>query len=205
MMLPLISLALLWLVAVVTPGPNFFAVAQTAARHSWRRGVATASGVASGTVVWALAGGLGIRSLFAIAPFLYMALKVAGGCYLIYLGSRLLWRSRLAVEGQGSVVAARPTVLSAYRLGLLSNLTNPKTALFVASIFAAVIPSAPSPGLLIGAAATMADISFSWYALVALLLGGAGAAAVYARCRRWLDAFAGACYLFFGLRLVMVR
>lgn len=184
----MISLALLWLVAVVTPGPNFFAVAQTAAWHSWRRGVVTASGVASGTVVWALAGGLGVRSLFVVAPFLYMALKVAGGCYLIYLGARLLWRSRSAVEGQGSVVAARPTVLSAYRLGLLSNLTNPKTALFVASIFAAVIPSAPSPGLLIGAAVTMA-----------------GAAAVYARCRRWLDAFAGACYLFFGLRLVMVR
>ena len=83
---PLLSLALLWTVAVITPGPNFFTTAQLAASCSRRHGLFAALGVASGTVLWGLAGGLGIKSLFTAAPALYLAFKIAGGCYLIYLG-----------------------------------------------------------------------------------------------------------------------
>src|SRR5471030_3095432 len=62
---PLLSLALLWTVAVVTPGPNFFNTAQLAASCSRKHGVVAALGVATGTVLWGLAGGLGIKSLFS--------------------------------------------------------------------------------------------------------------------------------------------
>ena len=83
---PLLSLALLWSVAVITPGPNFFTTAQLAAGCSRRHGLFAALGVASGTLLWGLAGGLGIKSLFSAAPALFVLFKVAGGCYLIYLG-----------------------------------------------------------------------------------------------------------------------
>jgi threonine/homoserine/homoserine lactone efflux protein len=73
---PLLSLALLWTVAVVTPGPNFFTTAQLAASCSRRHGVFAALGVATGNVLWGLAGGLGIKSLFTAAPTLYLALPV---------------------------------------------------------------------------------------------------------------------------------
>lgn len=90
---PLLSLALLWTVAVVTPGPNFFNIAQLAVSRSRRHGVVAALGVASGTVLWGLAGGLGIQTLFSAAPTLYLSFKIAGGCYLIWLGLKLQTQS----------------------------------------------------------------------------------------------------------------
>ena len=104
---PLLSLALLWTVAVVTPGPNFFNIAQLAASQSKRHGVVAALGVATGTVLWGLAGGLGIKSLFSAAPTLYLSFKIAGGCYLIYLGLKQFRRKPPVVAGKsGSIDGA---------------------------------------------------------------------------------------------------
>ena len=111
---PLLSLALLWSVAVITPGPNFFTTAQLAAGCSRRHGLFAALGVASGTLLWGLAGGLGIKSLFSAAPALFVLFKVAGGCYLIYLGLKQFKR-KPALETpttDGASHAARSLFLS---------------------------------------------------------------------------------------------
>ena len=160
---PLLSLALLWTVAVITPGPNFFNIAQLAASQSKRHGVVAALGVATGTVLWGLAGGLGIKSLFSAAPTLYLAFKVAGGCYLIYLGLKQFKRKpAVAQSDSDSMVGAGRTLTSAYGQGFLGNMTNPKSALFVATIFATAMPATVPPSLLALAVLTMATLSFSW-------------------------------------------
>ncbi|MGC6372538.1 LysE family transporter [Pseudomonas sp. K2I15] len=202
---PLASLALLWTVAVVTPGPNFFNTAQLAASCSRRHGVVAASGVATGTVMWGLAGGLGIKSLFTAAPMLYLAFKIIGGCYLIYLGLKLFRRSAPAMAQNLLPDEPKRSLFSAWRLGLLGNLSNPKAALFVATIFASTMPPSPSPMLLTLAVITMATLSFSWYSCVALVFSSERMAAVYSRSRKWLDRFAGGCYVLFGATLVANR
>src|SRR5471030_1446244 len=110
---PLLSLALLWTVAVVTPGPNFFNTAQLAASCSRKHGVVAALGVATGTVLWGLAGGLGIKSLFSAAPTLYLTFKIAGGCYLIYLGLKQFKRKPAALSGD-----RKSTRLNSSHLGI---------------------------------------------------------------------------------------
>ncbi|TWC44266.1 threonine/homoserine/homoserine lactone efflux protein [Pseudomonas sp. SJZ080] len=203
---PLLSLALLWTVAVVTPGPNFFNIAQLAASHSKRHGVVAALGVATGTVLWGLAGGLGIKSLFSAAPTLYLSFKIAGGCYLIYLGLKQFRRKPPVVAGKsGSIDGAGRTLLSVYGQGFLGNMTNPKSALFVATIFATAMPASVPPMLLALAVLTMATLSFSWYSGVALLFSSRRMAGAYDRSRKWLDRFAGSCYLLFGAHLVANR
>lgn len=203
---PLLSLALLWTVAVVTPGPNFFNIAQLAASHSKRHGVVAALGVATGTVLWGLAGGLGIKSLFSAAPTLYLSFKIAGGCYLIYLGLKQFKRKTPLVAGDSnSVDGAGCTLLSVYGQGFLGNMTNPKSALFVATIFATAMPATVPPMLLALAVLTMATLSFSWYCSVALLFASRRMAGAYNRSRQWLDRFAGSCYLLFGAHLVANR
>ena len=202
---PLVSLGLLWIVAVVTPGPNFFNIAQLAANGSRRHGVAASAGVASGTILWGLAGGLGIKSLFTAAPMLYVAFKVVGGCYLIYLGLKLFKRSKPAAGQSLLPHEPRRSMFSAWRLGLLGNLSNPKSALFVATIFASTMPPSPSPMLLTLAVVVMATLSFSWYTAVALVFSSERMASVYSRSRKWLDRFAGGCYLLFGAHLVANR
>lgn len=203
---PLMSLALLWTVAVVTPGPNFFNVAQLAASRSKRHGVVASLGVATGTVLWGLAGGMGIKSLFSAAPTLYLSFKIAGGCYLIYLGLKQFKRKPPIVTGDGSSIDIAPrTLLSAYGQGFLGNMTNPKAALFVATIFATAMPATVPPMLLALAVLTMATLSFSWYCSVALIFSSRRMAGAYGRSRKWLDRLAGSCYLLFGVHLVANR
>ncbi|QLG91305.1 LysE family transporter [Pseudomonas yamanorum] len=202
---PLLSLALLWTVAVVTPGPNFFNIAQLAASGSRRHGVVASVGVATGTVMWGVAGGLGIKSLFTAAPMLYLAFKIIGGCYLIYLGLKLFKRSTPAMNQNLLPDEPRRSLFSAWRLGLLGNLSNPKAALFVATIFASTMPASPSPMLLTLAVITMATLSFSWYSCVALVFSSERMANLYSRSRKWLDRFAGSCYMLFGAHLVTTR
>ena len=203
---PLLSLALLWTVAVVTPGPNFFNIAQLAASQSKRHGVVAALGVATGTVLWGLAGGLGIKSLFSAAPTLYLSFKIAGGCYLIYLGLKQFRRKPPVVAGKsGSIDGAGRTLLSVYGQGFLGNMANPKSALFVATIFATAMPASVPPMLLALAVLTMATLSFSWYSGVALLFSSRRMAGAYDRSRKWLDRFAGSCYVLFGAHLVANR
>lgn len=203
---PLLSLALLWTVAVVTPGPNFFNVAQLAASQSKRHGVVASLGVATGTVLWGVAGGLGIKSLFSAAPMLYLSFKIAGGCYLIYLGLKQFKRKPpMAVSDTGLRDGASRTLLSVYGQGFLGNMTNPKAALFVATIFATAMPATVPATLLALAVLTMATLSFSWYCSVALLFSSRRMAKGYERSRKWLDRFAGSCYLLFGAHLVANR
>ncbi|WP_395609261.1 LysE family translocator [Pseudomonas sp. B22129] len=202
---PLVSLGLLWIVAVVTPGPNFFNIAQLAANGSRRHGVAASAGVATGTVLWGLAGGLGIKSLFTAAPMLYLAFKIIGGCYLIYLGLKLFKRSAPAAGQSLLPEEPRRSLFSAWRLGLLGNVSNPKSALFVATIFASTMPPSPSPMLLTLAVIVMSTLSFSWYSAVALVFSSQRMASAYSRSRKWLDRFAGGCYVLFGAHLVANR
>ncbi len=200
---PLLSVALLWAVAVVTPGPNFFTTARIAAVQSRRHGFIAALGVACGTVVWGLAGGLGVKTLFSAAPALYLGFKLAGGAYLIHLGLKLLKRKAPADGGESlAEVARQRSALSVFRLGLLGNLTNPKTALFVATLFATAMPASPSALLLGMAIALMVTLSFSWYCCVVLVFASERMVGVYRRFRRALDRFAGCCYLLFGARMV---
>jgi threonine/homoserine/homoserine lactone efflux protein len=88
---------------------------------------------------------------------------------------------------------------------LLGNMTNPKSALFVATIFATSMPASPPPLLLGLAVLTMAGLSLSWYCSVALFFASSRVADAYARARRWLDRFAGGCYLLFGGHLLAQR
>ncbi|CRL99497.1 MULTISPECIES: LysE family translocator [Pseudomonas] len=202
---PLVSLALLWTVAVITPGPNFFNAAQLAASCSRRHGVVVSAGVATGTVIWGLAGGLGIKSLFTAAPMLYVAFKLIGGCYLIYLALKLFKRSAPTMGQNLLPDEPRRSLFSAWRLGLLGNLSNPKAALFVTTIFASTMPPSPSAVLLTLAVVIMATLSFSWYACVALVFSSERMADLYTRSRKWLDRLAGSCYLLFGIHLVANR
>jgi threonine/homoserine/homoserine lactone efflux protein len=199
----LLSVAAIWAVAAITPGPNFFLVVRTALEGSARAAVAVIAGVILGTFCWGLAGWLGISALFAAAPFAYLFLKIAGGAYLLWLGAKLLWRTYRNGALPGEPVL-RPAISpkQAFWSGLATNLANPKSALFVASLFAATLPADHSwmHGAL--AVATMVLVSSLWYTLVLTILRNPAVAGAYARGRRVIDAMAGVIFMGFGMKLL---
>ena len=194
----LVLVAALWLMAVVAPGPNLIATL-AAARTSRRAALLTVLGIGVGTACWGLAGSLGLQALFTAAPWLFLALKLVGGAYLIITGLRLL-----RTAARNPTASTPPTHPGKPALtGLATSLSNPKSALLVTSLFAATLP--PGAPLRFGLAATaiMVTISLAWYGLVACLATGPAVAQLLGTTRRWIDAAAGLAFATFGLRLIL--
>ena len=198
----LLSVAALWALAVVSPGPNFLMTARLAIARSRAAGVQGVAGIATGTICWAAAGCFGVRALFIAAPWLYVALKFAGATYLVVVGAQLLWNSwRRPGELSLSVEGGRK--ISPFQLGLLTTLSNPRSAMSVASIFATSMPAHPSLTLSLAVMATMTTISVAWYTCVACLFAAPYLADRYRRFRRAIDRAAGAGLVVFGAKLAV--
>ncbi len=201
--LALLTLAGAFLIAAMSPGPNFVVV--TAHALAARRcGLWTACGLMCGSTTWAAATVLGLNLLLAQAPWLYDSVRIAGAAYLIYLGLKMLWGLRRngtpPVEKVPEVSAA-----TAWRRGYLTSLTNPKSAAFFASLFLATLPPQPAPWLLAAAVAVVCVLSAFWHFALALAFSHARVRALHARARRVIDAVVGATLVLLGARLLASR
>lgn len=201
----LLAVAALHVVVLVIPGPDVLLVSRTALARSRRAAMLAGLGVVLGISVWAALALLGIGLLFQAFPLVHGAVRVAGGAYLMWMGWRL-WRSSLnpdvpAHEGIG----APDGDLSALRAGFLTNIANPKAAVFFGSVFSGVLgPHADGPlkgaafGLIVG-------LSVAWFTLVALGMSTARMQRVYQGARRGVDRVAGSFMLGFGGLLLASR
>lgn len=153
----------------MTPGPAFSVIVDQALRSGRIAGVAAVLGNTSGLVVWATASGLGLTALIRASEAAFIALKVAGAIYLCWLGIKALRHSRTAQVEQPTSVAGRKVRLAAFRVGLVTNLANPKTAV----LYLALLPQfLPRHGNVAADTALLASvhiaISATWYVLVVL-------------------------------------
>lgn len=139
MLTTLFAIWLLHLAALVTPGANALLVSQLAASDRTRSALFAALGVTAGAAMWSSAAVLGVNAVFEAFPRFRIALQVAGAIYLLYLATRL-WRSPATPDTDQS---RSMSASAAFRLGLLTNATNPKSALFFGSIFSASLPAQP--------------------------------------------------------------
>jgi threonine/homoserine/homoserine lactone efflux protein len=208
-MSPVASLLLILgslLVGAMSPGPSFLVVSRTAIAGSRREGLAAALGMGAGGTVLALLAAAGLQAVLRRIPALHLAATVAGGAYLLWLAVRLWRRAGVPLaagrEGPGDGLARRGSARRAFLLGLGTQLSNPKTALVYAGIFAALLPAA-APGWMVSVLPVLVfAVEAGWYALVALALSAPGPRAAYARRKAALDRAAAAVLGALGVRLI---
>jgi threonine efflux protein len=157
--------------AIVSPGPNFILVTNTALVDSRRAGLFAALGVATGSGLFALAGLVGLLVVVNSLPYFGTLLRLIGGGYLAWLGFDML-RHRHQPPGTknagGPETSCSPLV--SYRTGLLTNLSNPKAWAFYLSLFTLLMtPHFPLWGKVFLNVA-MFLISLIWYATVVVLI-----------------------------------
>ena len=195
----LFTVSLIWAVAAITPGPNFFITVHTSVGANRRLSFFTVFGIVAGTLVWAISGYLGVTLIFKTVPILYFSLKIVGGIYLIYIGITLLIRKKknhISKRNDKSLSA-----INCFRLGLFTNLLNPKTAAFMTSLFAATIPPNASVKLGILSVVTICSLSALWYSLVAIIFSFNWVKRAYVSYQRYIERVAGGIFILFGIKL----
>jgi threonine/homoserine/homoserine lactone efflux protein len=195
----LLHLSLIHILVAMVPGPNTLIVSYFSAAHSRGAGLKSVGGITVGSFIWVTLSLFGVGVVLLEAGTLYRALRIAGAAYLMFVGARMLWAAWRAGEKTDSkpVQSRRSPMLA----GLLTNLSNPKSAVFWTSVFVLIVPPNPSVWFLLAAIAIAVGQTAVWYSLVALFLSTPLAHRSYARLARWMDAVAGAVMLGLGLKL----
>ena len=191
-------------VGAMSPGPSFVMVARTAVTSVRSNGLAAALGMGIGGSLFATAALLGMQTLLASVPVLYMVLKAAGGAYLAYLGYRI-WKGAnapLAMQAD-SEQAPRSSAKRSFLLGLGTQLSNPKTAIYYGSIFASLLPREVPLALILSLPIIIFIIEAGWYSIVAVMLSSSSPRDAYLRYKAWIDRVAGGVMGLLGMRLVV--
>jgi threonine/homoserine/homoserine lactone efflux protein len=193
---------------IVTPGQDTALTIRNALVGGRRAGVFTALGVSSGQAVWALAASAGLAALLAASEPAFVALKLAGAAYLVYLGLHALWsairgdRTRDAELGAGGRGLAAAV---AYRQGVLSNLANPKMAVFFTSLLPQFAGGEGAFAGLLALGLVFCAMTLVWLAAYAVVVDHAGRWLRRPAVRRAIDAVTGAVLVALGLRLAAER
>jgi threonine efflux protein len=197
MLTTLLAICLLHWVGMVTPGPNILVVSQLAADADRRSAIFAALGIATCAVIWGLFALLGVKAIFGLHAHMRTVLQVVGSLYLCWIGIQL-WRTG-SVAGERQ---SRPlTALQAWRLGFVTNITNPKSALFFGSVFAAALPENPSLGLMLAIPVMLFVNAALWYSILAVAFSHERVRRTYAHYRRGIGRAAGVLMGVFGIRL----
>lgn len=200
------TVVVVYLVAVMIPGPNFLAVVSNSLAQSRRIGVYTALGIACGTLVHTTAGFLGLTAIIWRCGWLFGILKWVGATYLIYTGYKVLTSQPKTQADVDLYQNERMLKRSeAVKRGFYTCLSNPKSAIFYLSLFTVVIPPSSPYWSQIVMALVMIIISVSWYASLALLFSHSGIRHLYARCERFLNYLVGGVFMALGMKIAFAR
>ncbi|WP_353231817.1 LysE family translocator [Pseudomonas helleri] len=189
--------------ACISPGPDFAMVSRNGLLLSRRAGVLTAVGIGMGVLVHVCYTLLGLGLVLQQTLWLFSALKLAGAAYLVYLGVKML-RSKPAIE----CLDAPPPVMSdlaALRTGFLTNALNPKTAIFIVSLFMGVVRPDTALTVQIAYGLFIAGAHILWFSLIALCFSAGRVREKLVAARHWIDRIFGGLLVSFGVLLTIAQ
>lgn len=160
------TVAAVYASGVVIPGPNFVAVTHRAVTSRRSHSLALVAGIVLVNLFWASSAILGVAAVFAVFPWISLAVKSIGAGYLIWFGLRLLLRSPTALPHETRVSSDRAWL--AFRQGVAVNIVNPKSIAFYAAVFSAAAPKHVETPTFVAMLACVGLIAGLWYGAVAL-------------------------------------
>lgn len=194
----LITVALVQMLAVVSPGPSFLITARMAVARSRLDGMRVALGLAAGTVVWSSAAVLGLHVIFTQVPWLYTLMKIAGALFLIYIAVQTIRHAREPLRfSETGDLSDRP-----FLTGFLTQITNPKVVVFFGSIFISLLPSEVPLWLSLSLIALVSFNELWWYSAVSLFFSLPPVRRSYLAAKTWIDAVVGLFLAGLGLKLI---
>lgn len=196
------TVALVHLLAVMSPGPDFIMVMRNSLVYSRRSGVYAAIGLGLGILVHVAYSLAGLALIISQSVILFNVIKLLGAAYLLYIG----FKSLRARRSDNLAITARHektdlTKFQAIRTGFITNVTNPKATLFFLSLFTLVIQPTTPLAIKFTMGIEMAVATFLWFAVVAILVSHQAIKQRVARFQHYVERFMGGVLILFGIKL----
>ena len=191
--------------ALISPGSDFLLIVRSALRHKRSHAVGVAAGIAAANAVYIALCMLGVGALIARSLWLMVGLKIAGGCFLLYVAVHALKvkRSDYAfIDGIAAENRIRSSFLKEFGLGLLSGLSNPKNIVFYISLFVVVLTPSVGTGLKVGLGVWMVALIFVWDSMIVFLLAQKRIRGFFGKIAFYVDKAAGAVLGLLGAKLL---
>ena len=197
-------------VVIATPGPDTALTVRNTMAGGRRSGILTALGVAGGQATWTLATSAGISALLLASEPAFAAVKLLGAAYLVVLGAQALRAAVRAGSLQGCApsrgLSRTQTKLAALRQGFVSNLGNPKMAVFFTSLLPQFTQRDHTGfGALLLLGLLFCSLTLAWLTAYAIAIATAGDIFGRSGIRRGLEAMSGAVLVALGVRLALER
>ena len=208
-MTALLSIALIHFFALISPGPDFFFVTQSAIRQSRTHALFAALGISLSILVWAILAISGLHFLFQKIAWLQHVLMVCGGLYLLYLGWQMLKSSLKTKNNTGSQIQTEAHLdkshLSLLFQGFFTNMANPKALVYFSSVFALAIQSVAPLSAQTSLLGLIWIESLLWFSLVAVFFSWHKMTQYYQQFAKWIDGITGGIFISFGCYLILGR
>jgi RhtB (resistance to homoserine/threonine) family protein len=196
----LISLAVLGVLIVISPGADFVLVFKNSLNFGRKAGVMTALGIASGVCVHVSYSIIGIGHFISQNEFVFNVVKYAGAAYLIYLGLTGIFQAKFDLANQ-TLKKATESSTNYLMQGFLCNVLNPKTMLFFLSIFSQLVTSANNSSFIISYGVYMVILHGLWFCIVSVLVTSDYLLKFLQRFGRQINQVCGAGLIAFGALL----
>ncbi|WP_241576446.1 threonine export protein RhtC [Rosenbergiella collisarenosi] len=202
-----LTVALVQIVALASPGPDFFFISQTAASQSRRDAFKGVIGITLAVAIWAAVALLGLNLILKQMAWLHQLILLGGGGYLMWMGIQMIRSARQphsAVEVTSSSLGGGRKKNTFLR-GLLTNLSNPKAIIYFGSIFSLIVGDDVSSATRTAIFVLIVVETLVWFSLVATLFSLPWVKAKYQKLAKWIDGIAGTLFVAFGLHLIFSR
>lgn len=197
----LASIAAALLLGAMSPGPTSIYVAKNAIAISRQHGVFTALGTGLGAAIFALLAVFGLQALLLAIPSAYLILKICGGLYLLFLAYKIIKHAKDPIQSQ-QTSASVMSLKRAFSTGLMTQLSNPKIAIVLASIFTALLPQEIPVYFYFVLPLLCFFIDAGWCSLLAVALSAEKPRRIYLKFKALFDCGAGAIMTALGLKLI---
>ena len=197
-----IAVALLHLMAAISPGPAVLMSARTGVTEGMRTGAFLAMGIGVGGVIWAAAALFGLALVFQTAPALLWTLKFLGAAYLIYM-AWTMWTHADTTLDMGEAGRLPRSAGSAFRLGLWTQLANPKPAVLFSAIFIGTVPPGTSPWVIVALLTVVFLNETVWNIIVARIFSFDRTKRGYISLKSLIDRAFGGLLALLGIKIAL--
>jgi len=200
------TVAMVHLIVLMSPGPDFFFISQTAVSRSRHDAMLGVLGISLGVAVWAALALMGLHLLLTKMQWLHSVITVGGGLYLCWQGWLLL-RSARHPAAQSTAQSVTPLLHQGYPFlrGLFTNLANPKALIYFGSVFSLFVGDNVAASARWGLFVMIVGETVFWFTLVAIVFALPAMRRGYQRLARWIDGVAGVFFAGFGIGLIISR